>query len=205
MCAHSIPQQLNNADWLRNEYATKTADQIAAETGASKTSVHRKLAEFSIPKRHGGHRPRPLTDRFWERVDKGSDCWLWTGKINKDGYGQLSVVGGQTVRAHRVSWEIHNGTIPNGLQCLHHCDTPACVNPAHLFLGTTQDNTADKIAKDRGARGAATLVTHLTPEDIQSIRQRYTPGNGAILAKEYRVVRQTILNIIQRQTWKHID
>lgn len=89
--------------------------------------------------------------RFWEKVDKSADCWLWTGCLGA-GYGQLWV-GRKMVSAHRLSWEMERGAIPVGLSVLHRCDRKSCVRPDHLFLGTPADNTADMIAKGRGARG----------------------------------------------------
>jgi hypothetical protein len=87
--------------------------------------------------------------RFWKYVapipdDRG--CWEWSGSLMVVGYGQLNV-DKRPVGAHRLSWEIHNGTIPNGLHILHRCDNKSCVNPAHLFLGTHLDNMADAHAK----------------------------------------------------------
>lgn len=90
--------------------------------------------------------------RFWARVKKTSTCWLWTGAKIPDGYGSIWVEGKPTA-AHRISWEIHHGKIPNGMCVLHDCpggDNPACVNPKHLFLGTKQDNAIDREKKGRG-------------------------------------------------------
>jgi hypothetical protein len=76
-------------------------------------------------------------------------CWLWTDAPDEDGYGRLWV-DGQTLKAHRVSWEVHFGPIPAGAQVLHRCDTPPCINPQHLFLGSHAENMADREAKGRG-------------------------------------------------------
>lgn len=89
------------------------------------------------------------TALFWSRIRRTPSCWLWTGNAQR-GYGRLKVAG-RMLRAHRLSWLIHNTArrVPDGLNVLHHCDNPLCVNPAHLFLGTCGDNNRDRAAKGR--------------------------------------------------------
>jgi HNH endonuclease len=97
-------------------------------------------------------RHRPLTERFWEKVEKTDDCWLWLGNLNGNGYGytKLEAPSRRNELAHRISWTLHFGPIPEGLFVCHHCDTPPCVRPDHLFLGTHSDNMKDMWRKDRG-------------------------------------------------------
>lgn len=88
------------------------------------------------------------SDNFFSHVTKTESCWLWTGSKNEKGYGRCDADYGSGY-AHRVSFLIHNGQIPDGLLVLHHCDVPGCVNPGHLFLGTDADNAHDRDAKGR--------------------------------------------------------
>jgi HNH endonuclease len=100
-----------------------------------------------------GRWPRlPFALRFWSKVSKGTDavCWEWNGKTGRNGYGYIKAARTEHYHlAHRVAWALTYGPIPHRLQVLHHCDTPRCVNPAHLFLGTQADNMTDKAKKGR--------------------------------------------------------
>jgi hypothetical protein len=86
--------------------------------------------------------------RFWAKVDKTTDCWLWTGGKHRQGYGQISIARKMAL-AHRVSYELEVGPIPPGMSVLHKCDVPGCVRPDHLFTGTQKDNMADCARKGR--------------------------------------------------------
>jgi hypothetical protein len=88
-----------------------------------------------------------VEERFWAKVRTSKGCWEWTA-CTRNGYGRLGLNGG-VADAHRLSWEMHYGQIPNGLCVLHHCDNRLCVRPDHLFLGTRGDNIADMDAKGR--------------------------------------------------------
>jgi len=150
-------------------------------------------------------------ERFWSSVDRadGDDsCWIWTGNGTKDGYGRLSVDGRKT-RAHRFSYELHNGPIPDGLLVCHHCDVPLCCNPKHMFLGTTKDNVQDMLAKGRvrPLRGTASPNARLNEDQVREIRARYAAGGvfQKDLASAYGVAVKTISHIVCGDRWKHVS
>lgn len=96
-------------------------------------------------------------ERFDEKYcpEPMSGCWLWTHHCDPKGYGMIWLKGSPR-KAHRISWELHRYPIPKGMFICHRCDTPACVNPEHLFLGTHTDNMRDMASKGRGAGVKAT-------------------------------------------------
>lgn len=123
----------------------------------------------------GGPGNRKLYDRFIEKVAFGMcDCWFWTGTLHKLGYGLMNV-DGIVQKAHRVSWTIHNGAIPDGLMVLHRCDVRSCVNHNHLFLGTQTDNMQDMMAKGRGVTnprfGEQNKQSKLTASQVTEMRR----------------------------------
>jgi hypothetical protein len=139
-------------------------------------------------------------DTFWPRVDKGEGCWLWTGGVEGGGYGSIKKKGHHL--AHRFSWELHYGEIPDGLYVCHKCDNPPCVRPDHLFLGTHQDNMRDMAEKGRRRSGRGN--TKLTKQQVAAIRSRYSPGAVTYeqLGAEYGVSSGAINHIIHNRTHK---
>jgi hypothetical protein len=149
---------------------------------------------------------RPLAERFWEKVDKSGECWLWTASLTRGGYGQFPLRKGVIRRAHRIAWELTYGP-PGNSWVLHRCDNPRCVRPDHLFLGAPKDNGADMAAKGRAdsRRGAARQNAKLTEADVLAIRAARAQGvTGADLGRRYDVHRTTIYHICSRDYWKHI-
>lgn len=146
-------------------------------------------------------------ERFWRYVAKGEgdDCWLWTGRRDTCGYGRWRTVGERSIAAHRLVYIMATGEIPPGLCVCHHCDTPACVRPDHLFLGTPADNARDRDNKGRRRppRGALNGRAKLSAADAAHIRERIAvPGtNGAAIAREYGVSRQTVHRIAKGEGW----
>jgi hypothetical protein len=143
-------------------------------------------------------------DRFWSFVQRGeqNECWPWLGAKSKSGYGVLSAGPRGQVRAHRFAYELTHGAIPDGLVVCHACDNRPCCNPAHLWIGTTQDNEDDKRAKGRNIRGALSPRAKLTDEIVLSIRS----SNDSVtqLAVRYGVSCGTISAVRRGITWKHV-
>jgi hypothetical protein len=153
-----------------------------------------------------------VIDRFFRNVNKYSDpafselfCWDWKGYKNKKGYGKFGI-GREVHYAHRVSWEIANGTPLSAINVCHKCDNPSCVNPSHLFIGTQSDNLNDASVKGRTSRGESRPAARLTEESVREIIQLHR--NGEILqrqlAGQFGVSIATINNIVNKNSWKHI-
>ena len=135
-----------------------------------------------------------------------SGCWLWTGGTARKGYGRVCV-DYVMYSAHRVSYEHHVGAIPKGHYVCHHCDTPACVNPAHLFTGTPQENQTDKVRKMRQgtARGERSNFARLTRSQVLKIRRQLAAGDRVThIAKRFGVGHGAIQRIRDRETWAHV-
>lgn len=123
--------------------------------------------------------------------DKG--CWEWQGATNHSGYGTI-YADGKVRKTHRLSYEFSKGPIPDGIDVLHQCDNPLCINPDHLFLGTRADNVKDAASKNRLPLNERHWNTKLSVEDVSNIRK--STLTKAELAREYKVNRSTIVRVI---------
>lgn len=154
-------------------------------------------------------------EKFWSFVDKTEGCWLWSAGTCSRGYGNFKVKN-KTLAAHRVSYLIHFGSVPSGLQVLHKCDTPACVRPDHLFVGTGADNMADKVAKGRQARGESVTRNRrslvgsrngraiLTAEVVQQIKDSWSfrKITQKDLARKFGISLATVSRILRGVSWQ---
>jgi hypothetical protein len=148
------------------------------------------------------------SERFWNKVDKRGpdDCWLWLGNTWKTtGYGRFSDTPTHQVAAHRFSYTINIGVIPDGLLVCHTCDNRLCVNPSHLFLGTHADNSADMVSKQRNRYGETHPLSKITETDALYIRMHYLTMEPVDLARRFNISLGTLRNIATGNTWKHVD
>ncbi len=146
-----------------------------------------------------------LEQRFWSKVDETAGCWWWKAGKRGDGYGAFAV-GDKQIGAHRFSYQLHKGEIPAGMVVMHTCDQPLCVNPGHLVLGTSAENSADAARKGRRLPGSKNHQAKLTEAQVLELRARYAEGgiSQVRLAAEYGVSHALVSFIVTRRAWKHI-
>jgi hypothetical protein len=163
--------------------------------------------------------------RFWDKVDKSAGpegCWEWKAARTGNGYGAFRMPRhGKQEGAHRVAYELAHGSIPDEMFVCHVCDNPLCVNPAHLFLGTSADNTQDRSAKgrtskgdkhifrihpERHARGERVGAAKLTEDQVLSIRHEYESGGVTLrdLGERFGISSVQCGNIVRGDSWAHV-
>ncbi len=155
-----------------------------------------------------------LQERFEARIlpEPNSGCWLWDGAVDTTGHGYGTLgfhkPSGKwgTEKAHRVSWMVYRGEIPEGLWVLHRCDNRVCVNPDHLFLGTRSDNMQDCSKKGRCKnifpRGGRHFKAKITEEDVRAIRT--TDARIGDIAARYGMTKRNVYDIRSGATWRHV-
>ena len=156
-----------------------------------------------MPKGVYPRKKRPVLDRLFDMAipEPNSGCWLFTGSTNNKGYGQIRC-SGKTHLAHRISFEALNGSA-GGKHILHQCDTPLCVNPEHLWVGTQKDNIIDMWKKKRSPTfGESHPFSRLTDTAVREIKSSSEKGRD--LAKRFNASEATISMIRRGHTWKHI-
>lgn len=171
------------------------------------------LAMHRIGRR--GAQRTPIEERFWEKVERTEGCWLWTGTVNRKGYGsfwngeyRVGLPTGRPVMVGAHLWAYEHFVGPrDDLSVLHRCDVPACVNYERcLFLGTKGDNNRDRAAKGRSALGERHPKAILTEAQAVEILTRYRAGGASQhqLAREYGVSRSSICSLLAGRNWKHL-
>ncbi len=136
-------------------------------------------------------------------VDPNSGCWLWTGAVDKNGYGKLTIQY-RDERAHRAAYVEYNGAIPDGMVVCHKCDTPGCVRPDHLFLGTHADNIADRDAKGRHVPLPGELNGNAKMTDVRARLIKRAKGSQRQIGEFFGVCQQTVSNIKRGKIWAHV-
>jgi hypothetical protein len=180
---------------LRRYFPTESKEYLSSILHRNFAAIERKANYLGIRRYH----PESRFDSFWT-PEPNTGCRLWTGSVNRKGYGQIS--NQRPVLAHRVSWELYIGPIPNGLCVLHKCDIPSCVNHRHLFLGTQQDNSDDCCKKKRQLFGEQKPGAKLSDAAVIAIRQDSRTQRE--IAKSFGVSQSAIAQSKIGKTWKHV-
>ncbi len=170
-------------------------------------------AEILKRAREAWARKRPsVTERFWAKVARRSEneCWPWRAAVRRrdEGYGAFWL-NGRHQPAQKVAWTLTFGAVPQGMEVCHHCDNPPCCNPSHLFVGTRQQNNADKVSKRRHAFGSKNGFAKLTEEQAREIKLlkptgRAPNGYRRDIAKRFGVSTAAITDLWSRR-WMHLS
>lgn len=140
--------------------------------------------------------------RFMSHLEKTDSCWFWKGKISKSGYGVFN----SKDAAHRTAYRLFNGEIPLTMNVCHSCDVKSCVNPEHLWIGSTKENMQDMVIKDRNPRGEEVHCSKLKNKDISEIRKLFKNNyTQSKIARLYGVTQSNIYYIVRNLSWTHIN
>lgn len=188
---------------------TRTRLSLADLVGLSLQQQRQKLLKIM-------ENSEAAQEKFWSKVKKGgrNECWLWQGALYADGYGVVKMSTGSRstyykhygFRAHRVSFFLKHGFLPDDLFICHKCDVPTCVNPKHLFVGNQQINMADKIQKSRQAIGVQHGRSKLTETQVIEARVRYHLEGESLtsIARRLGLVNSSTAAMLDGIHWKHL-
>lgn len=147
---------------------------------------------------------KTLKEKLLSRINKTETCWLWTGHCDQNGYGRLLIGPNRKDMAHRLSYTLFIGPIPDGLYLLHSCDNPTCVNPDHLRPGTHDNNMNDMVIRGRSLRGEKHNISKLKNDDVRIIRLLAKEMTHTELARMFNVSIGNISHIISGRNWSHL-
>ena len=146
------------------------------------------------------HHRSPI-ERFWRQTEQTLGCWFWTGYKRQNGYGAITI-NYKVVPVHRFAYMQFVGPIADGLVVMHSCDTPLCVNPAHLSVGTVADNKRDSVSKRRHTHGLTHPRHKMNHEQVREIRAAV--GRHRDIATRYGIHASTVSFIKAGRTWAHV-
>lgn len=180
----------------------------AADSRPPRSSYWGEIARYVAEDRAipVSRRRPPLEERFWSRVDRSEGCWLWRGHINHDGYGRLPVGDpgrSRMIMAHRLALFLDGREVPPGMVTRHKCNTPACVRPDHLEIGTQAENVGDTVQSGHVPRGEDAHNAVLTEAAVVDIRTSLEPSH--VLAARYGISVKTLHHVRAGKRWSHVD
>lgn len=188
--------------WHRTRVTVK---DMAARYGVSEYVLH-----YVIQRAGKGYRPASLPqtvqERFEKKVTRTAGCWLWMAGRRHFGHGNFRL-NGRGIAAHRYSWMLYVGPIPPGLWVLHKCDNPPCVNPAHLYLGTSKDNWRDCRERHRHnpPKGERQWAAKLDEDKVREIRRIGKSMTQKAIAEQFGVTPGAIGGVLRGANWRHIS
>jgi hypothetical protein len=194
---------------MRSFYLGKPEVPLCGYCGVRVNNLSRGNKKFcSADCYHQKQRSQPLEQRFWSKVDRSGECWLWTDCTYEFGYGQFSFTGEdgkrKTVGAHRMAYELTHGPLNDGQWVLHHCDVPNCVRPDHLFIGDHKANMEDAQIKGR-LHTPRPKKQKLTVAQVYEVRRLVASGEKQIRVAERFGISETQVSLLMQGKRRQYD